>query len=118
MKKFLLSCVLMFGFASGASAQEFQPAGGFQGPGLPVSTVAEAMKMSDDSAVVLEGKIEKALGKDKYLFHDQTGSVTVEIDADDWRGVVKPEDTVVIRGEVEKELFNTEIDADSVEIKK
>jgi len=118
MKKFLLSSVLMFGFASASMAQEFQPAGGFKGPGLEVSTVAEAMKMSDDSAVVLEGKIEKALGKDKYLFRDQTGSITVEIDDEDWRGVVTPEDKIVIHGEVDKELFNTEIDADRVEVVK
>ena len=113
---------VVLGFASASLAQGLNgPAqtGGFQGPGLSSTTVAEALKMGDDTAVVLEGKIEKSLGKEQYLFSDNTGSVTVEIDNDDWRGMtVTPNDTVILRGEVEKDFFKTEIDVDVIELKK
>ncbi len=113
---------VVLGFASASMAQGFNgpvQAGGFQGPGLSSTTVAEALKMGDDTAVVLEGKIEKSLGKEQYMFSDATGSVTIEIDNDDWRGVtVTPNDTVIIRGEVEKDFFKTEIDVDAIELKK
>ncbi len=113
---------VVLGFASASMAQGFNgpdQTGGFQGPGLSSTTVAEALKMGDDTAVVLEGKIEKSLGKEQYMFSDATGSVTIEIDNDDWRGVtVTPNDTVIIRGEVEKDFFKTEIDVDAIELKK
>ncbi len=89
----------------------------FQGAPSPVTTVAEALKMGDDTPVVLRGKIQKAIGHEKYIFADETGNVTVEIDNEDWRGVdVGPEDTIVIRGEVDKDIFTTEIDVDVVEL--
>ena len=96
-----------------------QQAGGFQGPVLAPSSVAEALKLNDDTPVVLVGQIEKSLGDEKYLFKDASGSVTVEIDNEDWRGVtVTPKDTIVIQGEIDKDFFKTEIDVDSVALKK
>ena len=96
-----------------------QQAGGFQGPGLAPSSVAEALKLNDDTPVVLVGQIEKSLGDEKYLFKDASGSVTVEIDNENWRGVtVTPKDTIVIQGEIDKDFFKTEIDVDSVALKK
>ena len=93
--------------------------GGFKGPGLSVMTVEQALKLGDDTAVVLEGQIEKSLGKENYVFKDATGSVTIEIDDDDWKGqTVTPQDTIIIKGEVEKDMFKTEIDVDVVELKK
>ena len=125
MKKILSGIILsaVLGLPSAVLAEGFQPNAqasvGFQGPGLPVSTVAEALKMRDDTAVVLQGKIEKSLGKEDYLFSDDTGSVTIEIDHEDWRGqTVTPSDTVIIKGEVEKDFLHTEIDVDSIELKK
>ena len=95
------------------------PAGGCQGPGLKSSTVAEALTYSDDTPVVLVGQIERGLGDEKYLFKDASGSVTVDIDHEDWRGqTVTPQDTVVIEGEVDKDFFKTEIDVDKINIKK
>lgn len=114
--------VLMLGFAGAAHAQYHgaaAPRGGFTGPGLAVSTVAEAAKMSDDQPVVLEGKIKQGLGDEKYLFHDASGEITIEIDDDDWRGLsVGPEDTVEISGEVDKELFDVKVDVDTIKLKK
>ena len=106
------SCLaLVLGFCGEAFAQN----GGYLGPSIAKSSVAEALKLRDDSAVVLEGKIEKSLGAEKYVFTDATGSVTVEIDNEDWNGVsVNENDIVVIKGEIDKDLMSVEIDVDSV----
>ena len=96
-----------------------QNQGGFKGPGVSKISVEQALKMGDDTAVVLEGKIEKSLGNEEYVFSDSTGSVVVEIDDDNWRGVtVTPQDVIVLKGEVEKDMFKTEIEADVIELKK
>ena len=124
MNKFITASafVVALGLSTSALASGFtgpQQAGGFQGPGLAPSSVAEALKLNDDTPVVLVGQIEKSLGAEKYLFKDASGSVTVEIDNEDWRGVtVTPKDTIVIQGEIDKDFFKTEIDVDSVALKK
>lgn len=124
MNKFITASafVVALGLSASALASGFtgpQQAGGFQGPGLAPSSVAEALKLNDDTPVVLVGQIEKSLGDEKYLFKDASGSVTVEIDNEDWRGVtVTPKDTIVIQGEIDKDFFKTEIDVDSVALKK
>ncbi len=124
MNKFITASafVVALGLSANAFAAGFQGQanmGGFQGPGLQPSSVSEALKLNDDTPVVLIGQIEKSLGGEKYLFKDATGSVTVEIDNEDWRGVnVTPKDTIVIQGEVDKDFFKTEIDVDSVALKK
>lgn len=120
MKKFAMvsALALILGVSGNALAQQnfgVANAGGYTGPSAAAMTVAEAKKLSDDTPVVLVGKIEKSLGGEKYLFTDNTGSVTVEIDNDDWRGLnVSDKDTVEIRGEVDKEFMNLEISVDSV----
>ena len=102
MNKFITASafVVALGLSTSALASGFtgpQQAGGFQGPGLAPSSVAEALKLNDDAS----------------------GSVTVEIDNEDWRGVtVTPKDTIVIQGEIDKDFFKTEIDVDSVALKK
>ena len=75
-------------------------------------------QMKDETFVVLRGKIKQMVGKEKYLFEDQSGSIVVEIDDEDWNGVtVGPEDTVEIRGEVDTHWRKpTDIDVDSVTI--
>ena len=124
MNKFITASafVVALGLSANAFAAGFQGQanmGGFQGPRLQPSSVSEALKLNDDTPVVLIGQIEKSLGGEKYLFKDATGSVTVEIDNEDWRGVnVTPKDTIVIQGEVDKDFFKTEIDVDSVALKK
>lgn len=104
---------LVLGVSANALAQS--AAGGFTGPSQAAVSVAEAKKLSDDAPVVLRGRIEKSLGGEKYVFTDDTGSVTVEIDNEDWNGVnVNEKDTVELRGEVDKDFTSFEIDVDSV----
>ena len=82
-----------------------------------VSTVAEALKMRDDTPVVLEGKITHRIKKDTYQFTDDTGSITIEIDKKDWQGIdVRPTDTIQIRGEIDKDWLDTTVDVHSIKI--
>lgn len=96
--------------------------GGFQGPSKAkhiVRDVISAMNASDDSKVELTGKLMMSLGDEEYVFQDATGEITVEIDDDIWFGrTVTPENTIVIRGEVDKDWKKTTIDADSLELVK
>lgn len=98
--------------AAGAGAQEKV---GFNGPGPDLATVAEVSKMKDDARVSLQGNLVKHLGDEVYLFQDATGAIEVEIEAEAWRGIsVKPEDLIVISGEVDKDWSHTSIDVSSV----
>ncbi|MBE6458189.1 MAG: NirD/YgiW/YdeI family stress tolerance protein [Alphaproteobacteria bacterium] len=93
----------------------------FTGPSGDVNTTVEQVKkMPDDTNVVLRGYIEKALGDEKYVFKDDTGSIVVEIDDDDWGGLdVSPKDKVEIRGEVDTHMMKpTDIDVDTVQLVK
>lgn len=118
MKKTLGFCALalLIGLPLKASAQE--NVGGFTGPSaVAPTTVSEALQKADDTAVELTGKIEKSLGDEKYQFKDETGAAVVEIDNEDFRGVsINENDTVKLKGEVDKELLEAPvIDVDSVE---
>lgn len=90
--------------------------GGFQGPDnyQPV-TVAETAGLPDDSEVRLEGFIVKALGDEEYEFRDDSGTLVVEIDDEDWGGLeVTPELKVQLHGEIDQERQAVEIDVDAV----
>ena len=83
-----------------------------------VISVKEALKLNDDTKVVIEGKIKSHIKSDKYEFADKNGdTIVVEIDNNKWGNVTANEDTPLrIRGEVDKELTKTKIDVDSVEV--
>ncbi|MDR0953449.1 MAG: NirD/YgiW/YdeI family stress tolerance protein [Elusimicrobiota bacterium] len=111
-----IATALMLGanlFAQGFPPQSTQ--GGFQGPTINSTTVADAKKLRDDTAVILIGKIEKSLGNEKYFFSDNTGSIIVEIDNEDWGGLtITPQDTIEIHGEIDKDLLSIEIDVNRI----
>ncbi len=117
-KSFIFASLLFtlsFAFAQFQSDDKQIQKGGFTGPSSSVATVERAKKLRDDSNVILEGKITQHIGKDKYIFQDSSGDITIEIDNDDWNGVVvNPSDTVVIYGEVDKDWNSVEIDIDKV----
>lgn len=83
-----------------------------------VISVKEALKLNDDTKVILEGKIKSHIKSDKYKFVDKNGDViVVEIDDKKWGDIKANEDTPLrIRGEVDKDFAKTEIDVDRVEI--
>ena len=92
--------------------------GGFTGPdALKVVTVAEALDMRNDSAVKLQGFILRSLGDEKYEFRDDSGTMTIEIDNDDWGGVkASPDVKVELIGEIDKDLLKTTLDVDAVRL--
>ena len=83
-----------------------------------VISVKEALKLNDDTKVVIEGKIKSHIKSDKYEFADKNGdTIVVEIDNNKWGNATANEDTLLrIRGEVDKKLTKTKIDVDSVEV--
>lgn len=120
MKKIITVFAFALGFMLTAESMAKHANGGFVGPNVSATTVEQALKMSDDTPVVLKGKITQGLGDEKYQFTDGTGTIVVEIDDDEWRGITAtPEDTVELRGEIDKDLMRTpEVDVDYVTIVK
>jgi uncharacterized protein (TIGR00156 family) len=100
------------GFAANAQT------GGFTGPdNRTLVTAIEVTKLPDDAEVRLTGYIVKNIGDEKYEFRDDTGTIIVEIDDEDWKGMeVSPEDRVEITGEVDQEWQKTELDVDTIRL--
>jgi uncharacterized protein (TIGR00156 family) len=114
MKKFYLKglvfITLTFGFASGLMAQGYTGPGG-GGTGDQPVTIKQAKTLRDHAFVVLEGKIERAVGKKRYILNDGADTVYVEIDKRHWYDLtVGPDDVVVIYGEVDRERNQIEIE--------
>ncbi|WP_394134917.1 YgiW/YdeI family stress tolerance OB fold protein [Aliivibrio fischeri] len=81
-----------------------------------VESVLNASAVIDDTPILLTGYLIEPLGKEVYVFKDNTGSLNVKIDGDKMSGLqVKPNDKVTIKGEVNKE-DNYLIYVDSVTI--
>lgn len=133
MKKVLISSVLALalagslnaagGFNAGTNANANVNAnmGGFTGPGaVAVNTVQGALNAYDDTIVTLTGKITRQVAHEKYEFRDNTGTIIIEIDDDEWYGVqAGPNDTVQIRGKVDSDTFRrNEIDVKFITIVK
>lgn len=131
MKKVLISSVLALalagslnaagGFNADANANVNANMGGFTGPGaVAVNTVQGALNAYDDTIVTLTGKITRQVAHEKYEFRDNTGTIIIEIDDDEWYGVqAGPNDTVQIRGEVDSDTFRrNEIDVKFITIVK
>jgi uncharacterized protein (TIGR00156 family) len=96
--------------------------GGFVGAdSSPVVPAVAAAERPNDSIVRLVGYLIEKLGSEKYLFRDDSGTIVVEIDNDDWNGIeARPETLVEISGEVDREWRllrrEIEIDVDSIRL--
>jgi uncharacterized protein (TIGR00156 family) len=90
--------------------------GGFIGAdSSPVVTAVTAADRPNESNVRLVGQLIEKLGDEKYLFRDDSGTIVVEIDNDDWNGIEATSETrVEISGEVDREwrLLQREIEID------
>lgn len=117
MKKNLIaSMALTLLFPIMASAQN---QGGFVSDSAQeIISVNSLNDMPDDSYVVLKGNIVSKSGSETYTFKDSTGSVQIEIDDDDWNGLtVKPENLVIIEGEIDKSFTGPlEVEVDSIRL--
>lgn len=104
------------GFVDPNAPQNQQPAGkgGFKGP-QNVVTVKEAKELKDDSWITVRGNIVKRLSDDNYLFQDPTGTLSVEIEEDDWKGQnVAPGDKVELQGELDKAFNDAQLEVKQV----
>jgi len=100
----------------------FAQSGGFIGAdSSPVLTAVTAANRPNESNVRLVGFLIEKLGSERYLFRDDSGTIVVEIDDDDWNGIEASAETrVEIAGEVDREWKllqrETEIDVDSIRL--
>ncbi len=94
--------------------------GGFSGPTQGINSVQQVLDsgiFSDDTSVILTGHIQAALGKEKYLFSDNTGTITVDIDKDKWLGqTVTPDTKVQLFGEIDRDISKVKIDVDAIKV--
>lgn len=125
MKKlliFALICLTVtpFGvYANPQVPQHFQR-GGFAGEAVATTytSAADVENLADETYVTLKGNIVSKIGHEKYSFKDASGTIIVDIDDDDWHGVVaNPTDVVILEGEVDKHFTEpTEVEVDRVRI--
>jgi uncharacterized protein (TIGR00156 family) len=117
MKKILVCLFVAAVWTVGADDWQ---GGGYTGPSsVTVSKVSDAKKLPDDAKVTLEGKIERRLGNEKYLFNDGQDTITLDIDDDEWRGLsVGADDVVIIYGEVDRSPFRAEVQIEVDRIEK
>ena len=96
--------------------------GGFAGPGpQSLTKAAQVGNALDDTPCTLEGNSLERLGKNKYIFQDDSGKITVEIDNKVFgRNTVTPETRVKLTGEVDhkKQGRANEVDVRYLEIVK
>jgi uncharacterized protein (TIGR00156 family) len=89
--------------------------GGYRGPGAVTTTVSEAKNLRDNTPVILQGRIERFLGDEKYLFSDDTGSIVVEIDNRVWGNLsIDQTDVVEIDGEIDRDFRGNEVEVRTV----
>jgi uncharacterized protein (TIGR00156 family) len=116
--RFAVPLAVLFVVAPAVQGQS----GGFVGTdSSPVVTAVTAADRPNESNVRLVGYLIEKLGDERYLFRDDSGTIIVEIDNDDWNGVQATAETrVEISGEVDREWRilqrETEIDADSIKL--
>jgi uncharacterized protein (TIGR00156 family) len=115
MKRKMKKLICLAGLLSLAVLSACAQHGGFNGPGAVTITVAEARNLRDNTPVILQGKIQRFLGDEKYLFADDTRSIVVEIDNRVWGGLsVDQNDTVEIDGEIDRDHRRNEIEVNSI----
>ena len=92
--------------------------GGYTGSSQDkVTTVSAVKTFADNSYISLQGNIVSKIGKEKYLFKDSTGTITVEIDDKVWAGTtVNANDTVKITGEVDKDFNSLSVEVDTISV--
>ena len=95
----------------------------FAGPGnmannnvMEVMTVEQVRAANDNTPVILQGYLLRQNGENSYVFQDTTGTINVEIDAEDWGGLtVSPTDFVEVWGEVDKNgMSMIEVDVSAI----
>lgn len=93
---------------------------GFNGPNQGPTTVEQILNNSsyvDDTPVILSGFIKERIGGEYYTFQDNTGTIRVEIDHEDWpNDTITPETKVSLYGEVDVKFSRKEVDVDYIRV--
>ncbi|OOR83673.1 NirD/YgiW/YdeI family stress tolerance protein [Moraxella canis] len=88
-------------------------------PAAQNSTIAQAKTLRDDTKVVVQGKLTRYVGDEKFELQDGTGSIIVEIDDDYYQN--NPQSlvgkTVIIHGEIDRDDRRIEIDAKRLQVR-
>ncbi len=117
LKKIATTLIVASGILCAAGTANAQ----YVGPSQATSykNVAEILKNPvDDVRVTLRGKVISRLSDDMYQFTDGTGTISVEIDEEDFAGQrIDANTQVEIWGEVDKDLMRApEIDVKRITI--
>ena len=110
MKKVLmLTMATIFVTTLNVSAKEHK--GGFQNNNpQQIISVSEIAELKDGDYIIMQGNIIEKTGEETYNFKDNTGTIILEIDDDNWADItVTPNDIVIIEGEVDKNMMNPTI---------
>ncbi|MCT8762564.1 NirD/YgiW/YdeI family stress tolerance protein [Glaesserella parasuis] len=82
---------------------------------LAVKSVADALKATDDTPVLLEGQIVKQIDKGEFIFKDKTGEIEIDVSKRAWNGLnIGPQDTIQIRGKVDKDWNKVQVDVKQI----
>ena len=82
----------------------------------PVTQVADAADMPEDTIIYIQGNLTQSLGDEMYIFTDDSGNITVEIDDGLMKGqTFVPNMAVIITASVDKEGNVTSLDAEEIE---
>lgn len=117
--------------ASASSAAYAQYTGPSEGKGAVPNTTKSAVANvaltnvralmasgKDDTAVLLQGRIVRHMGGDKYRFADSTGEIDLEIEAEHWPANTPIDDKAEVRitGEFDKNLLRkSKVEVDRIE---
>lgn len=76
-----------------------------------VKNVKDIATAKDKDFVMMEGRITKQVGKNDFIFQDASGEVEIEVSRKAWgKQTITPNDTIEIRGFIDKEWDKTEIE--------
>lgn len=120
MKKLLMLTIATI-FATTANTLAKENKGGFQNNNQQeIISVSEIAELKDGDYVVMQGNILEKTGEETYNFKDNTGTIILEIDDDNWADVtVTPNDIVIIEGEIDKNMMNpTVIEVEEIRLVK
>lgn len=82
----------------------------------PVTNVADAANMAEDTIIYIQGNLTQSLGDEMYVFTDGSGNITVEIDDSLMQGQnFTPNMAVIITASVDKDGNITSLDAEEIE---
>lgn len=89
-------------------------------PAAQNSTIAQTKTFRDDTKVVVQGKLTRYVGDEKFELQDGTGSIIVEID-DDYYYQNNPQSlvgkTVIIHGDIDRDDYHIEIDTKHLQVR-